>query len=255
MDVIDSGRKTRERDYHDRVFGEDLRAETGRFYSIAGSIKKRYADLVMDGVQGRRVLEYGCAQGGFLIRLAREGAETVGIDISGVAVEQARARAEREGFPGARFEVMDAEHLEFPDDSFDIVCGTGVLHHLDMERSLGEIARVLRPDGFAAFVEPMGHNPLINVFRNRTPGMRTIDEHPLLREDFRMAGRLFASVTAEHKYLCAIGAVPFRKTPLFGPVLGMLEAADRALFAVIPPIRFYSWMALIVLSKPFKQKG
>jgi hypothetical protein len=36
------------------------------------------------------------------------------------------------------------------------------------------------PAGWALFSEPLGHNPLVNWYRNRTPEQRTEDEHPLL---------------------------------------------------------------------------
>jgi len=43
--------------------------------------------------------------------------------------------------------------------------------------------------GSAIFIDPLGHNPAINMFRRSTPDLRTEDEHPLLLEDFRLAGR------------------------------------------------------------------
>jgi len=51
---------------------------------------------------------------------------------------------------------MNAEELKFADDYFDIVCGGAILHHLDLNKALSEIARVLKPDGKAIFVEPLG---------------------------------------------------------------------------------------------------
>lgn len=49
------------------------------------------------------------------------------------------------------FRRMDAHHLEFPDRTFDIVFGTGILHHLDLETAVREIARVLKDDGEMVF--------------------------------------------------------------------------------------------------------
>ena len=50
------------------------------------------------------------------------------------------------------FQIMDAHHLEFPDDTFDIVFGTGILHHLDFETALREIFRVLKKDGLSGAI-------------------------------------------------------------------------------------------------------
>src|SRR3546814_1101008 len=80
---------------------------------------------------------------------------------------------------------MNAEAMTFPDDSFDLVFGSGIIHHLDIDRAFGEIARVLRPGGRAVFIEPLGLNPAIELYRRFTPSARTPDEHPLLRRDFR----------------------------------------------------------------------
>jgi hypothetical protein len=59
----------------------------------------------------------------------------------------------------------------------------------DLSLACSEIARVLRPGGPAIFVEPLGHNPLINAYRKRTPALRTVDEHPPTKARFvRSAG-------------------------------------------------------------------
>src|SRR3546814_11483257 len=79
-----------------------------------------------------------------------------GIDISDVAIEKGRERARQKGFTNVRLEAMNAEAMTFPDDSFDLVFGSGIIHHLDIDRAFGEIARVLRPGGRAVFIEPLG---------------------------------------------------------------------------------------------------
>ena len=42
--------------------------------------------------------------------------------------------------------------MSFADNSFDLICGTGILHHLDIHAAFHEISRTLRPDGIAVFV-------------------------------------------------------------------------------------------------------
>jgi ubiquinone/menaquinone biosynthesis C-methylase UbiE len=64
---------------------------------------------------------------------------------------------------------MNAEATTFPDNSFDLICGSSILHHLNLDKACAEIRRILRPDGGAVFIEPLGHNPLINMFRKLTP--------------------------------------------------------------------------------------
>src|SRR5581483_6967138 len=67
-------------------------------------------------------------------------------------LRDARAGAERmNGGVRPLYLAMDSSRLEFGDEVFDLVCGTGV----DVDH-LGEVARVLRPDGAAVFAEPRG---------------------------------------------------------------------------------------------------
>lgn len=81
------------------------------------------------------------------------------------------------------FLVMDAHALQFPDNSYDVVFGSNILHHLDMERVLPEIKRVLKPGGVVFFREPLDFNPIGRLIRLLTPRARTPDERPFRQSD------------------------------------------------------------------------
>ena len=86
---------------------------------------------------GASVLDYGCGAGARACALALRGARVCGIDISPVAIGMARDAVRREGLAGnAAFAVMDAEALDLPARSFGLVCGTSILHHLDVAAEL-----------------------------------------------------------------------------------------------------------------------
>ena len=247
----EDARLEREREYHDHAFSSDVRAPAKRFYAVAGVLYRWYEAELAKHAQGARALEYGCGPGSRAFFLASNGAHVTGIDISPVAIEQATARGQAEGLSERlEFRVMNAEALDAPDDSYDLVCGSGILHHLDYERAYPEIARVLKPDGVGVFIEPLGHNPAINAYRNRTPAMRTIDEHPMLMDDFKLAERWFGAVETEFFTLSSLAAIPLRNRPSFERVVGGLDALDRTLFRAIPPLRRHAWMSGIVLRAP-----
>jgi SAM-dependent methyltransferase len=249
------GRIDREREFHDRAFEDGRRAGVTEFYEVVRGSRRQYEEYLRSHAPGSRVLEYGCGPGSSAFSLAEHGAKVTGIDISPVAIKKAVDRARREGVRNAEFRVMDAENLEFEDGSFDLVCGTGILHHLDLKKAFAEISRVLRPGGSAVFIEPLGHNPLINRFRGSTPELRTEDEHPLLMEDIRLAERLFGRVDMQPYGFLTLAAIPLRRRPGFRPALAVLEKADRVLFAVLPFVRRYSWQAVLTLTDPKKGGG
>jgi ubiquinone/menaquinone biosynthesis C-methylase UbiE len=96
---------------------------------------------------GRDVLEVGVGLGTDHLQFARSGARMSGVDLTPRCVEMTRRRLEQEGLT-SDLSIMDAERLEFPDNSFDAVYSFGVLHHTSSpELAFREIRRVLRPGG------------------------------------------------------------------------------------------------------------
>src|SRR5437762_2103069 len=99
--------------------------------------------------RGLKVLEIGCGLGTDGAQFAKAGADYTGIDLTEASIELARKRFELSGLKG-EFRVADAEKLDFPDASFDLVYSHGVLHHTpDIAAAVQEIHRVLKPAGRA----------------------------------------------------------------------------------------------------------
>jgi SAM-dependent methyltransferase len=96
-----------------------------------------------------------------------------------------------------QFYLMDAHSLEFEDESFDFVYGCAILHHLDYNRALDEICRVLKPGGKILFAEPLGINPVGKLVRAMTPFARTEDEKPLM---FKELAELEERFDTRHYY-------------------------------------------------------
>ena len=246
-------RKAREQSFHNKVFSDNSRwQQVSKFYAITQRSLKFYEAFLDAHAPGKRVLEYGCGPDGFALSLAEKAARVTGIDISDVAVQMSQDEAKARGLENLDFQQMDAEALTFEDGTFDLICGTGIIHHLELDRAYAELARTLRPDGYAIFREPLGHNFLINWYRNRTPHLRTEDEHPLLVKDLHLSSAYFDHVKYHYFHFASIAATPFRKLPGFGLLLGMLEKFDQLAFALLPPLRKQAWMVVIVLGGPRK---
>ena len=158
--------------------------------------------------------------------------------------------AAREGLTNTSFRVMNAESLEFDDSRFDVVFGIGILHHLDLDRAYSEIARVLNPNGVAVFLEPLGHNPFINLARRMTPKSRTADEHPMLTKDLRLLSGYFSDVDISYVNFTTLALAPFGWIPGAQFLVPALRSVDRALFRVAPFSRRFAWNAVLQLRRP-----
>jgi len=243
-------RKLHEREYFDHAYQEGVRQPAAKFYSIVASSKGWYRERVLELGRGKRVLEYGCGTGSSAFELGRLGATVCGIDISATAVEMASRRAREQKLDNVSFAVMDAERTDFPSASFDLICGSGILHHLEVSAAMREITRLLRPDGHALFFEALGHNPLINWYRRWTPKLRSPDERPLKLSDLEVITRHFERPELRFFHLFALAAIPLRNRKAFQPLLQRLDALDRWCFATLPWLRRHAWIAVLDLQQP-----
>lgn len=245
-----SERVEREREFHNAVFAEHGRAPLAKYYTVQRHAFKRYEELISQVPAGGQVLEYGCGPGSWAYFLAKRGIHVTGIDISDVAIEQATERAKSEGVGElCTFRVMNAEQMDFESSSFDLICGSAILHHLDLAVALPEIARTLTPRGRGVFVEALGTNPAINLYRRLTPRHRTPDEHPLVLSDLELAHSHFGTVGVDYFNFLTLAAVPLRKRPSFDRILDRLDAADQRLFSA-RPLQRLAWTAVIELAEP-----
>jgi ubiquinone/menaquinone biosynthesis C-methylase UbiE len=226
-----------------------------KFYSISRSSFAHRDLLLFENIEGAVVLDYCCGNGEVAVEMAKKGASRViGIDISPVAIENARALAKRAGVDAVcEFREMDAEHTEFADSTFDVIHEYGALHHLDLRAAFTELSRILKPEGRLVCTEALRHNPLIHWYRKRTPHLRTDweVEHILGFPEIKSGGKYFASLNLMTFHLAALAAVPFRKAFFFEPLLGLLNLMDRALL-YLPFLRRMAWVAVVEYRQPIK---
>jgi ubiquinone/menaquinone biosynthesis C-methylase UbiE len=155
-----------------------------------------------------RALEIGAGTGYFSLNLLRQGVigNAVATDISPGMLE---CLAETAAGLGLEVETRaaDAEALPFPDESFDLVLGHAVLHHLPgLERALAEFHRVLAPGGTLAFMgEPSARGDRLAVMPKRLGAL----VEPAWRRLMRAAPKAEAAsaVPAEQTYGALEGLV------------------------------------------------
>lgn len=248
---MNTGRLKDERDFHDNRFkGTDPRVKIGKYYSANKHLNERYIELISNYCKGKKLLEYGCGSGIGSKRWMELGAEVTGIDISPEGIKAAQGAIANTDYK-AEFYVMNAEDMKFDDNKFDIIIGTAIIHHLNLSNSYKELCRVLKKDGCVVFREPLGQNPLINLYRALTPQIRTRDEHPLMMKDIELLKEYFHSVETEFFSLFTLIVVPCRNMSFYDKLCGFLRKLDVAIFR-IPFMRKFAWFVLIHANNPKK---
>jgi len=192
----DEQRKLREVQIWDSGALKRTRYEMMLAHANAGPARMRRDVFIKEAVADlgdKRVLEIGSQAWGAVLWKFRIAPKSLTcINISQTELDSGKLAAERDNFP-AEFKIMDAHHLEFPDNHFDFVYGVAILHHLDFPTAMREVARVTKPGGRILFVEPLRLNPVARLIRRLTPAARTPDERPLGREELQMIDTWFST--------------------------------------------------------------
>ncbi len=135
--------------------------------SFAGQYRARRRSQMLaettDLKSGKKSLEIGCGTGMFTETFASTGAEIIAVDISSPLLEKAKNRIN--WGDNVQFIEKNFEDCEV-NGPFDIILGSSILHHLEVERSLSKIFNMLKPGGVVAFAEPNMLNPQICLQKN-----------------------------------------------------------------------------------------
>ena len=149
------------------------------YFEACTAPENRFILQHMGDIQGKLLLDLGCGAGENSVYFGKKGARCVATDYSPGMVEVALKLADANGvtIEGC---TANAMALDFPDNTFDLVYASNLLHHIpDPKIALKEMHRVLKPGGKACFWDPLKHNPVINVYRRMATAVRTDDEMPL----------------------------------------------------------------------------
>lgn len=175
---------------------------------------------------GKRILDVGCGSGAVLASLAGLGAEAR--DLYGVDLLADRIESARRMWPGMNFRSGNAERLDFPDASFDLVLLFTVFSSIASDavahRVATEVARILRPGGALLWYDMRYSNP-------QNPHIRGITRRHLSEffPDWTMALRSMTLL------------------PPLARRLGPLTTVLYPVLAAVPPLRTHY---LGVLAKP-----
>lgn len=173
-----------------QITNNSPRVSQSKYYWAVEPKVSDFDNYVYEVIAEKLILEIGCSNGEKSIKYSEYATHVTGVDISNVAIDIATGRFNKK----CHFICCDAHNLPFDDNSFDVVVVNGILHHLILSTALNEINRVLKSDGILCAREPLGTNPLIQLYRSLTPKARTIDERPFTRDDMDLLYNQFTPV-------------------------------------------------------------
>jgi len=252
-------RKREEAEFHDRYrtghANEQRTSSNHRFYEAA-NIVSDYAEEWLKRSAPRppaTFLDFACGDGTQTIMAAKAGAAlAVGIDISQTSIMNASENAALAGVSETtRFLQRDCEDTQLPSNSFSACLCSGMLHHLDLSRAFPELARVMRPGGRILCVEALGYNPVIQLYRDRTPALRTDWEkkHILTMREVNFAKQWFEVENVRFFLMAAPLATLLPSGPIRRAALSAGKLLDEVMTR-IPGIRLWSWQFAFELVKP-----
>lgn len=229
--------------------------------------ENRFLSEKMGDLNGIRILDLGCGAGEAAVYLATQGANAVASDLSDGMLQVAQKLANKNGVT-IETSKSPAEVIEFPDNEFDMVYAANLLHHVDVEKCIAEVHRVLKPGGKFFSWDPLAHNPVINVYRRMAMEVRTEDEHPLRMKDLKLFNKYFSKVESKGFWLFSLWIFLrfyliervnpneerywkkiINEADRLEPKYRRLEKLDRFVLKIVPWFTRYCWNIAVVAEK------
>jgi SAM-dependent methyltransferase len=250
------GSQRAEQNWHDVLFA----SRQQRDLVVLPSIRKRYTFpsrnprfqlefmfKAIGDIRGKRVLVFGCGDDSTTVLLALKGAEVWAFDLSEQAIRLQQKMARANGVDDRIHLIVGAaEEFPFAANSFDLIVGAAILHHIpDHLADLPpQLARSLRPNGRALFVEPVVLSRVLGRMLAWLPGHQDISpgERQLTPADLNHFSKTFR--VTPHVFCFLARADRF---VLNGP----LETASMWRWSLI---HAFHWGDRVLLSIPFMKR-
>ena len=225
-----------------RTIDEDKEILSMRSESIEYSYRRA------EPLGGKKLLEIGCGAGFQTVEFAKRGALVTAIDFSESSVKNTKlliAKQDR----SADVRRMNAESLDFPDGSFDIIYINSVLMHADKKKILRECSRVLRQGGRVIIVEPLSHNPFLLPYRLFFSPYKKTNPNYMSLSLFRKYLEFFSKMRHKEFYFFYVLALPLRNRKSFRLLKKLIANADQALLKTVPFLRNLCWVSVVEYEK------
>ena len=260
----------REEQFHDR-WAESVDVESidvRQANEACTAPEMRHITGLLGDLRGKTLLDVGCGLGEASVYFALKGAKVTSSDLSQGMLDAASALARKNGVE-VEPHKSEAENLMLGDRRFDVIYVGNLLHHVEIDATLGRLARHLAPGGVFVSWDPVAYNPLINVYRRIATEVRTVDEHPLRRGDLALFRKHFGQVETRFFWLTSLaifvlmaavqGRNPnkvryWKKVVEEGPrwewLYAPLAKLDERLLRRAPALGYLCWNVVVVARNP-----
>tara|TARA_B100000780_G_scaffold256755_1_gene206167 strand:+ start:591 stop:1334 length:744 start_codon:yes stop_codon:yes gene_type:complete len=238
----------REKKFHNKLQSKSKGRFENIFYKALYNMYEDFGTYISEKSKNKIVLDYGCGVGSVTQKIATlNPSKLFGIDISEISIDKAIKEAKNLNLQ-IDYSVDNCEETKFETETFNLVYGSGILHHLDLKKSINEINRILKNDGEMVFLEPLGTNPIVNFYRKLTPNARSSDEHPFLKKDFALINSLFNHVTIKYYGFFTLVFFLLYKNPEKSLFFKLISKLDDWFFKN-KYFRNLAWSVLIIAKK------
>lgn len=230
----------------------------------------RYIHTALGNVTNKKILDLGSGLGEVSVFFAINGAKITAVDVSLPMLSVTQALAKKYGVKVSTVQAS-IEHLsDKVHQKFDIVYVGNVFHHVDIPKALAEIKKVLKPEGVLILWEPVGYNPIINVYRRIAHKVRSHDERPFVMSDVSYFTTHFESVSVQWFWLTTLliflvmylqGRDPnkerywksvIKEEKIWSSLYRPLEAVDAKLLRLFPFLGPLCWNVCMICRRPLK---
>ncbi len=211
----------------------------------AFNVNSREGQFILEklpkNLSNKTVLDIGCGVGEASVFFAERGATVVGVDISPEMVKTTKKLAKlHKVAQRVNSEIADIQSLPFKTNSFDIIHGKAILHHVNLNEAVKEVYRALKPGGIAIFSDPLDYNLFIKLYEIISRELRSENERRLNLRDVQFIHKIFKKVEWIGTDILSL--------PLFGIYFLWLKFTKPK----IPPEWFLDIQTGTVLQRPYK---
>ncbi len=211
------------------------------------AIAKSYSFL--GNVENQKLLEVGCGSGEQAADFAAQGAIVTVIDISAESLKAAQESAKQKKVELTAVK-MNAEQLEFPAESFDLVYINSTLMHVDQQKVLQECSRVLVKGGKLVVIEPLRYAPLVQMYRLFS-SYKKMNPHYATLKMFNEGKKYFADYQHQEFYLFSSALLPVfsLKYRWLHQSYRVISKVDNLFLKIFPFLRYGCWVSVVKYTK------